>query len=145
MPGAELTVCAKPVSTMFMSPVNTQCLRQRAVAHFPLDLQGEGAGPLSSCLVESQGSRSATMQARETVGCRVGAGSGRGTLWTPSGRVRAIASGVIVGMVASVSAAGFRSHRRERVRQEEAGAGKGQLCLHTTWPAVSNCHIPATV
>lgn len=54
MLGAGLTLRAKPVSLMFMSPVNTQCPRQRAVAHFFLLCR---VGELGSCLVEKQDTR----------------------------------------------------------------------------------------
>lgn len=74
MPGAELTVCAKPVSTMFMSPVNTQCLRQRAVAHSPSFCRVRELGLSAAALWKTRVPESATMQAREAVGYR---GSGR--------------------------------------------------------------------
>lgn len=98
MPGAELTVCAKPVSTMFMSPVNTQCLRHRAVAHSPSFCRVRELGLSAAALWETRVQGSATMQAREAVGYR---GSGRrwegdalGPFWKSSGHCKRSHCGV---------------------------------------------------
>jgi hypothetical protein len=54
MPEAAFTLCAKPISLIFVSSVNTQCPRQRAVAHFSLFCR---VSELGSCLVEKQDTR----------------------------------------------------------------------------------------
>lgn len=96
MPGAGFTLCAKPVSSMSVAPVNTQCPRQRAVAHFSLVCK---VRELGSCLVKSRTPESAIARASEG-GCRpkrLGQ-EVEGTFWALSGGVRAGVRGVILGM-----------------------------------------------